>query len=118
MPRQTWNREKEPFLEATQELQPQPVGDVISYGPEDPVTQANLRKLSEEEERCGTPVTGQGDIDRIKNFPGGLQARRRRPNFFWRVFDQDGNDIGLGDWTDLQRLEKALEARKANNNER
>src|SRR5262245_41662558 len=107
MGRQVYDTEKEPFLREPEPSAPVRFGDMmISYGKDDPVTQANLKKLSEEEERMGTEVHGK-EYTRVKQLGEGYELRRFKPYHFWRCFKNGVQIETVGDYTDLKRAEDA-----------
>ena len=81
--------------------------DVITYGHGDVTTQANIKKIAEEEERNGKPISNQQDgACRYKDLSEGYQLRQFPPYYFWRVF-KDGTPLSLGDFTHIAAAETA-----------
>jgi hypothetical protein len=110
MARPIIDREKEPFIRAPEPI-PQPVrfGDLmIDYGHDDPTTSASIKKLTEEEERCGILVTDQPDnANRLKDLSASVQLRRFPPYHQWFVYLNGERLKDLGAFTTIEAAQKA-----------
>src|SRR5262249_54952281 len=110
-----WNREKESYL-----VNPDPQSELrarshvrfrdlmVDFGHNDPVTQANIKKLTEEEERIGRTVDGEPDgANRIKDLSASVQLRRFPPYHQWFVHLNGERLEDLGAFTTIEAAQKA-----------